>query len=138
MFSKKITWTDWNGEQVTQTFYFHLTKTEMVKLNLKYSGGLVNTLNKLLETNDEQHTLMIVDDIIMTAYGEKSEDGLHFVKANGAKAAAFAETGAYDALFVELVSDPGKLSTFMSEIMPKDLADQARTQMNSNVVQLPQ
>jgi len=136
MFSKRITWNDWNGNEVSQTFYFHLTKTEMVKLNLKYRGGIVNCMNKALETNDEQQVLMIVDDVIRTAYGEKSEDGQHFEKAKGAKADSFAETGAYDVLFLELVSDPGKLSTFMTEIMPKDLADQV-TKAADNTVMLP-
>lgn len=137
MFGKKITFTDLNGDTRTGTFYFHLTKTEMVKLSLKYKGGLVATLNKLLENQDENRVLLILDDIIMTAYGEKSEDGLHFEKSNGAKAAAFAETGAYDALFMELLQTPGAMSEFLNQIVPNDVADEMKRAAAAEAAKAP-
>jgi len=124
MYAKKLTWEGFDGETKSGTFYFHLTKTEMVKLSLKYKGGLVKTLNSLLENQDEQKVLLILDDIVMTAYGELDSDGIHFAKANGAKAADFAETGAYDALFMELLQDPGAMSDFLNHIIPKDVANE--------------
>jgi len=142
MFEKTIKYTDWNGVEHEGKFTFHLTRTEMLKLNTKYPGGLVQTLNKLLKEENENQILLIFDDIIRASYGELSADGIHFEKANGAKAAAFSETGAYDALFVELLSDNGKLSEFLNKIMPKDVATKAEElkaarDSGTNAIELP-
>jgi len=139
MYGKKISFEDLNGDTRTGTYWFHLTKTEMVKLSLKYKGGLVSTLNALLENQDENRVLLILDDIIMASYGEKSEDGLHFVKANGQKAADFAETGAYDALFIDLIQNPGSMSEFLNNIVPHDVANEMKKaqEAQDNVIALP-
>jgi len=141
MFEKTIKYTDWNGEEHEGKFNFHLTRTEMLKLNTKYPGGLVPTLNKYLKEENENQILLIFDDIIRASYGEMSADGVHFEKAKGAKAEAFSETGAYDALFVELLSDTGKLSEFLNKIMPKDIAakvEEMKTDKeSSNAIALP-
>lgn len=131
MYTKTITWIDWNGTTRTEDFYFNLTRTELTKMELKYDGGLVATVNKLVKSEDNNKVLRIFDDIIMTAYGEKSSDGKRFIKENGALAKAFAETGAYDALFTELVSVEGAASSFIKGIMPPDLQVQSTTMPNA-------
>jgi len=131
MYVKSITWTDWNGTVRTEDFYFNLTRTELTKMELKYEGGLVASVNKLVKSEDNQKILTIFDDIIMTSYGEKSADGKRFVKENGALAKAFAETGAYDALFTELISVEGAASKFIKGIMPKDINVQATAAPNA-------
>jgi len=46
MFTKTINYTDFNGEERTESFYFNLTKAELAELNLTTEGGLQEVLRK--------------------------------------------------------------------------------------------
>lgn len=133
MLTKTITWTDWNGTTRTEDFLFNLTRTELTKMEMKYPGGLIATVNKLVKSENNALVLEIFNDIIMTAYGEKDADGRRFVKNNGELAEAFSETGAYDALFTELVSVEGAAAAFIKGIMPKDITTAASSTNGVNV-----
>ena len=74
-------------------------------------------------SSKDKDVILLFKDIILSAYGEKSEDGRSFIKKrNGVRLAEeFEQSPAYDALFTELVLDPDKASVFINGIMPKDL-----------------
>ena len=50
MIVKKVTYKGFDGEDIEENVYLHLTKAEFLKLDMKYSdyGGLINYLRKLL------------------------------------------------------------------------------------------
>ena len=81
----------------------------------------------------------VFKEIILTAYGEKSEDGRAFIKKkNGVKLAdEFEQTMAFDALFTELITNPDKASAFVNGIMPKDLMAEANKQNAAKTSELP-
>ena len=56
-------------------------------------------------------------EIILKAYGEKSADGRRFVKSKELSE-AFSQTGAYDTLFLELVSDANAAAAFVNAVIP--------------------
>lgn len=61
------------------------------------------------------------EEIILTAYGEKSDDGRRFVKSDELSQ-AFKETEAYSELFMELLTDDKAAAAFINGILPKDIA----------------
>lgn len=117
MLKKKITYTDYNGVEITEDFYFNLTKAEVMEMEMTTTGGLAEKINKVIATKDAKSIITIFKDLILKAYGEKSEDGKRFMKNDEIKI-AFSETEAYSILFMELATDANAAATFVNGIIP--------------------
>jgi len=120
MFKKTITYTDFDGNERTEDFYFNLTKAEVTEMELSAKGGLVKQLQKIVAEQDSKRIVEIFKDLILKAYGEKSPDGRRFVK-NDEIRDSFSQTGAYSDLFMELATDAELASTFINGIVPSNL-----------------
>lgn len=130
MLKYPITYTNFDGQELTEDFYFNLTKAEMMKLELGVAGGLTNTINKSVAGNDIPTIMDIFDKLILGAYGVKSDDGKHFHKIDpktGIKYAdLFKDTEAYSVLFMKLATDEKEAAKFINAIVPADVAEQAK------------
>lgn len=122
MLSKKITYTDYNGIERTEDFYFNLSKSELIELQASVDGGLDGYLKKIASRLDAPKIMSFFRDLILRAYGEKSDDGRRFIKSPELSE-AFRQTEAYDNLFVELVTDATKGAEFIEGIMPDHFFD---------------
>lgn len=125
MLKKTITYTDYNGNERKEDFYFNLTKAEIMEMEMSTSGGLAETINRIIATQDTPELIKIFKDLILKAYGVKSLDGKKFEKRNGALAAEFAETEAYSILFMELATNADAAQEFINGIVPADAAEAA-------------
>ena len=135
MLKKTITYTDYNGTERTEDFYFNLTKAELTEMELGTTGGLSEMIQNIVKAQDIPSIIKIFKDLILKAYGEKSADGKRFVKVNDAGvplANAFAETEAYSQLFMELATDADAAAKFVNGIVPKDTAMEAEKHMAAN------
>lgn len=133
MLKKSITYTDFNGEEVTEDFFFNLTKAELIEIEMGHEGGLSESLKKIIATEDGAKIISEFKSIILKAYGERSVDGKRFVKSQHARD-QFESTEAYSVLFVELVTDPDAAAEFVRAIMPGDLMAQAQLTMETTAV----
>lgn len=124
MLKKTITYTDFNGDEVSEDFYFHLSKAELVELEVSREGGLQEALKRIIETEDGKEIIAEFKNIILSSCGQRSEDGKRFVK-NQAVRDEFESTEAYSALFMELVTDADKAAEFVRGVIPQDLAEEA-------------
>lgn len=132
MYAKKITYTDYDGNERTETFLFNLSKAEVIEwLTMNGNYTLDKVLYKLSEEENAGEILNIFKDLIQRAYGEKSLDGRRFVKSPEIKA-NFMETEAYSVLFTELAFDAKKASEFLNNIIPADLANDVQKVMKDN------
>lgn len=125
MISKTITYTDYNGSERTETFWFNLSRVELLEMEMKASGGLSDKIREVSLTHDVSKIIPIFKDLILSSYGEKSPDGKRFMKkdANGNPLSlAFSETEAFDILYMEFVSDAEKASEFVKGILPASYA----------------
>ena len=52
MLKKTITYEDFNGETVSEDFFFHLSKAELVELELSHQGGLSAALQRIVDAED--------------------------------------------------------------------------------------
>ena len=131
MLKKKITYTDYNGMERTDNFYFNMTEREIVMLLARLGvEDLKEYANKLAESGDLKAMFSFVDDIILSSVGAKSEDGKRFVK-NQKIRDDFEQSEAYNVLFMDFLQNPSSASSFASAIVAKakakpSLADAAK------------
>lgn len=123
MLKKTITYTDYNNVKRTEDFYFNLSKAELMEMEMSTSGGLAETINKIVAAQDTAAIIKIFKDLILKAYGEKSPDGKRIVKSEEISN-AFAQTEAYSDLFMELATDADAAAAFVNGIVPADMAKQ--------------
>lgn len=133
MFKKTVTYTDYDGLERTEDFYFDLSKSELIKMEASEAGGYTSMLNKIIAAKDGNVIIRVFSDLLYKAYGEKSPDGKRFMKSD-AISDAFVHSAAYDVIFMELVTDADKAAEFANKIMPKDLVERAEKE---NAIPMP-
>lgn len=132
MFKKTITYTDFNGTERTEDFYFNLTKAEVVQLQNSKDGGYAEMLQRIVKAKDGQAIMDMFKDFIFRSYGIKSEDGRRFEKSPEISR-AFEQTEAYSELFMELCTNAEAGAAFINGILPltdeqrKDVMNKAAT-----------
>lgn len=118
MLEKKIKYTDFKGNEREETFYFNISKSELMKLNFDMNGTMDEFLRDLVAKKDAKGMGEWYRKFILLAYGEISDDGRRFVKDDGKLAEAFAETNAYDQLYMELLSTEDGALEFFKKVLP--------------------
>jgi hypothetical protein len=117
MLKKTITYTDFDGNERNETFYFNLTQAEVAEMELSTKGGLAAKINEIIASEDNETIIALFKDIVGKAYGEKSADGKYFVKSKELRD-AFMSTQAYSDLFMELATDSEAATAFINGIVP--------------------
>ena len=123
MLKKTIKYTDYNGVERTEDFYFNLNKAEIMEMQLTTVGGLDAYLKKIISAQDMPTLMRIFKDLILKSYGVKSDDGRRFIK-NEKLREEFEQTEAYSILYMELSTDAESAAAFVNGIIPADVAKQ--------------
>lgn len=121
MLKKLIHYTDYNGVERSENFYFNLTKAELLDMELGTTGGFRQLLQNIIDKQDIPKIIDAFKTIIFKAYGEKSADGRRFVKSPELSE-AFSQTEAYSNLYMELISDAEAAAAFINGIVPAEAA----------------
>ena len=124
MLKKTIKYTNYNDEEVEEDFFFHLSKAELVELEMSHEGGLSAALQRIVDAEDGKGIVQEFKNIILSAYGVRSDDGRHFTK-NDQLRQEFESTEAYSALFMELVTDTDAAVVFINGVIPQGMAEEA-------------
>lgn len=123
MLKKTITYEDFNGDQVSEDFFFHLSKAELVELELSHDGGLSESLQRIVAAEDGKSIIAEFKNIILSSYGKRSADGRRFIK-NQALREEFESTEAYSTLFMELVTSTDSAIEFINGVIPAGMAEE--------------
>lgn len=126
MLKKTIKYTDYFDNERTEDFYFNLTKAELIEMQVGVAGGLEAKLNKIVNEVDTPKIAAFFKELVLQAYGEKSEDGRKFVKSKELST-GFAQTEAYVELVVELYTNPEAASAFVNGIIPQEFSNKLVT-----------
>lgn len=118
MVKKTITYTDYNGVERKEDFYFNLTKAELMEMEMTETGGMAEMIQRIVDAQDVPAIIKIFKKIVLEAYGEKSADGKRMIKSEEIKT-AFSQTEAYSQLFMTLATDAEAASEFINGIIPK-------------------
>ena len=123
MLKKTITYTDYNGVERTEDFYFNLSKAEIMEMELGTTGGMTAMIQNIIAAQDLPAIIKIFKDLVLMSYGVKSADGKRFIK-NAELRDEFAQTEAYSILFMELAQDADAATKFIEGIIPADVSKQ--------------
>lgn len=132
MIKKTIKYTDYDGNEREEDFFFNLTKAECMEMELTTDGGMEKFIKKIIDEKDNKKIVEIFKDIIVKSYGEKSLDGKRFMKSPEITA-NFVATEAYSELFMELSTDADAATKFINGVIPKVPANAAAPAALPNV-----
>lgn len=118
MFKKTLTYETFDGETITEDFYFNLTEAELTDMQYSTAGGLQNILEKIVNTKDQPKMIQYMKDILKKTYGVKSDDGKRFIKTPEV-VEQFTQTQAYSDYFMTLALDADEATAFIKGILPK-------------------
>lgn len=136
MYNKVIKFTDFNDNEREQTYHFNLRKDELAKLAAKYGEGFENKIRSMAMNNDRVGLYKLFEDLIKESYGVKTEDGLHFKKSDDIWN-DFYNSPAYEALFIEIMTNTDAAVEFFKGIMPKDIREKVSEQTDKIIQGLP-
>ncbi len=128
MIKKTVTYTDFDGNERTEDFYFHLTEQELTEWELSVDGGLSGVLTRIINSKDNKKLIEIFKDLLIRSYGVKTPDGRGFIK-NEEVLNDFKYTQAFSDIYMELATDDKAASEFVNGVIPASLAKAANNEM---------
>lgn len=120
MYAETIKFKDYNGNDRTETAWFHLNKAEVIDMQMAETGGLDAALQTLIDKKDIPAIMKFFKDFIAKAYGERDPDGVHFNKSEEISR-RFAQTEAYSELYMKLCFDAEAAAKFVNGVLPANL-----------------
>lgn len=137
MLIKKITYNDYNGLERTEDFHFNLNEAELMEMQFTAEGLYSNQLTKMIDAKNLPLLFKTMKRIILTAYGEVSDDGKRFIKSEEISE-GFAQTEAYTKILTELMNDEKACTEFIMGIMPSAMREAIAKQEKSAVADAKQ
>lgn len=122
MIEHTIIYEDYNGVQCTEKANFHLNKQELTEMELSVDGGLSTYYQRIVDAQNVPELAKVFKELILKSYGVKSDDGKRFVKTapdGHPLANDFMQSAAFEALYMELITDEEKATKFFNGIVPK-------------------
>lgn len=130
MIKKTVTYFDFDENERTETLYFNLTQTELVDMALDLPDSVSEQIGPnpteadadklamaMVESLGKKGVVDFIKQLVLKAYGVKSEDGRRFVKSKEITE-EFSQTLAYDAVLMELLSNDKAASDFVNSVIP--------------------
>lgn len=134
MLKRNITFEDYDGNEVTKEYYFHLSEAEIIELEVSYKKGLEQTIKDIVAAGDRQTLIAEFKRLILLSYGVR--EGNRFVK-NDELREEFIQTNAYSTLFMELATNDKAAAEFMNGIIPSRLAKAIKSDNPQSVLPPP-
>ena len=127
MFVKLIRYQDFDGVEKTAECRFHLSKAELMKLNLRY-GDVARKMEELEARKDNEAIFAMVEDVILTAYGEKVTlpDGREVFLKDELRRQAFQSSEAFSELVMEMATRKEAVAEFVSGVVPGSMVQAIR------------
>lgn len=122
MIKEKIKLTDWEGNPREETWCFHLTDSDIVDWELSESGGLSKLIEKISETQDVPKLKDLYREVILKSVGKIDTDGRRFRRTDEIRE-EFLETGAFDVIFMKLLTEEGAGAAFINGLVSDKLRD---------------
>lgn len=121
MIKKTITYTDYNGVERTEDFFFNMNEAELMKMEMSIKGGMAEMIQRVVAAQDAPAIIAVFEDLIQRSYGVKTPDGRGFVKRQS-DLEDFMATEAYSILFMQLAQDADEAAKFVNGIVPAKAA----------------
>lgn len=148
MIKKTVKYEDFDGNERVEDCYFNLTQTELVDVAMDLPEGFMDSLGndpskidqnaaavKMIETFGNKGIMEFIKELLLKSYGVKSEDGRRFEKSEQLSK-EFSETLAFDAIFIELLSDDAAAADFINKILPAKVVNQIGAKNTAAITQI--
>lgn len=128
MITKTITFEDFDGNQITKKFAFHLTRADFLEIQA-IVGDLQGEMQKAQEASDAVRLIDIIRTITRIAYGEKTVDDrfVKFGKDGHRLGDDFVVSEAYSELLSEFMNNENALGEFVKGVLPISVIKQLET-----------
>lgn len=103
MYREKLTFKNFNDEEVTETLRFDLSELELLDLSKEDPTFSQAYMKSLLDNEDQYEMFRFIRKILALSYGKLSEDGNEFMKSPEIMD-RFLHSAAYNALIDKIVS----------------------------------
>lgn len=134
MITLEIPYIDFDNNQRTTKAHFHFSKLELIELNAEDKIKRFDAIREKLEgyeqrgetpkTEDIIAIVNVFEEILMAAYGIRSEDGTRFIKGEGVREQLKQSAWYADWLF-EKIQRPQEIVDLIDQLIPKDIKDAA-------------
>lgn len=124
MYKKEVTYIDYNGTERKESYYFNLSKPELIEMELSDYGSYTEFAQSIIDARREGTIIRVFTDLLQKSYGEKSSDGRYFNKSPEILS-RFIGSPAYESIFMELTTDAKAAAEFFTQILPADLRAEA-------------
>lgn len=121
MYKQEIKYTNFNGEEQKAIAWFNLNRREVLDIATQYaprSADLEEVAKVITDGGDLHKQFKFIDNVILSAYGERDADGITFKKSPEIRE-NFANSVIYDALFNTLLTDEATMRAFIDGV-PQD------------------
>ena len=116
MLKKHVKYQGFDGEIIEEDLYFNLTRMDAIELSARYeSKDLAAYMDEIVKNKDIVSLYRVLKDIVLLAYGVKSEDGKRFIKNETVKN-DFEESLAFAQLIEDFHETESALSEFVTGI----------------------
>ena len=146
MLKKNVTYNDFDGNPVTEEFYFHMMEADFIDLDFKYEeqGGLRKYLTELIKEIQENENppkrpmYEFLKELISLSVGKRV--GNRFDRSQEVKDRFF-QTGAYSKFIIDMLDDPNGIPEFFNAITPdvsEDRKQAAIKELEASGVKIPE
>jgi hypothetical protein len=124
VFKRTITYKDLDGNDITDDFYFNLSKAEIAEWKLSFGEqeDLASYIKDIIKNKNTSVIIKLFKDLLGRSVGRRSEDGKRFIKNDDIRD-AFMQSDAYSVFFMELVTNANAGVEFIRGVLPSDLAN---------------
>jgi len=129
LYTKQIPFKDFKGNPRNHTVHFNLTEREVFKLLKEFKQvfdwreSIQSTDIRELDTAEVIEFYNAFEEILLSAWGVPSEDGLHFRKSGRYE---FEESALFNACMVLFVTEPEETGRLIDGIMPKGMEEMVK------------
>lgn len=138
MFTTPVTYKDFDENERTEEFSFHLNRSELMDWLMVENGV---TLDKVMEIMAKKEDIKAMaaqmKELLYRSYGEKSADGRRFDKSEETKK-NFMDTEAFSVLHMKLVTDAEFAVEFITKVIPSDMGKEMEKYMKENIDKIPE
>lgn len=132
MYIKEVEYTDFSGIKRKERYYFHLSESEVLKLEYSTDKSLGQTIKDMLDSNDQPAIMRKFDELIALAYGVRSDDGKEFMKSEELTN-KFMHSAAYNEIFIEMATDARQVAAFVNAVIPDMKGVIERAEKNQDI-----
>lgn len=126
---KVISFTDIDGNPVTEEWWFQLGLTDAMEMDFFHEGDPGKYFMEIVQNQNSRQLLKVWRDLLFASVGVRKEiDGRKILVKNDEVRERFQHGGAYEQFFSEIIESDDAGASFFQDILPEELKKKAAEQ----------